>query len=139
MAATLHHPFANTPVPLVALSPDEAIAFDSDVLTEFCAKNGDESEDMIADILFRIEERLVLAEWQVIEDEQAGLRRSAEELVSLAGQIGMLTLERAATAVVDCLHTRNYMALPGCAARLARLASHGKLSDWALEGGGTVA
>lgn len=127
-----------TPPNVVAIAPEEAVVFDPDTLGDFCSRHGVMAEDQIAQILYQIEERLLLASWQVDSGEWRGLSRSADLLYELAGDLGMVTLLRAAGAVRDCLARDDTHALPACAARLVRLSEYGKLSEWDLQGGGAA-
>ncbi|UWQ22170.1 hypothetical protein [Jannaschia sp. W003] len=121
--------------PLLPLAPSEPVRFDAAVLARFCRREGANAETAIGDLLVQIEERLVLAAWQGGQGEWEGLGRSAGALERMGARIGMTTLVRAAAAVRDCLHGNDPVALPACAARLARLGEGGRLEHWRLERG----
>ena len=123
----------------IALEHHEEVEFDPAVLEALCDAHGHFAEEVIAGALFRIEERLLLASWQVENGERGGLRRTTEELARLGREIGMTTLVHAARAVLDGLSRTvpgeaHDPALSACLARLVRLGRPGTLTR-ARDGG----
>ncbi|KIT16991.1 hypothetical protein [Jannaschia aquimarina] len=121
-----------------SLLPREPMQIDTRRLRAVCDAHGAAAEETIAAALFRIEERLILASWQIEKFELGGLRRTATELVDLSGELGLVSLEQAAGAVIEVLDrpdpAQEETTLAAVAARLARMGQAGSLGHWDLTG-----
>lgn len=119
---------------VAALHPRETITFDPARLTEVCDAHGTGAESYIAVILDGVEAQIALAASRA--GEPGALGRICREIVGLSQEIGMLTMEQAARAVLDCLATGDdHAARAACLQRLLRLGTSGG-GGWEMTRGG---
>lgn len=112
-----------------ALRPVEAMTFDHERLAAICDERAEGAEAFLAGVLTEIEALVRTARHQ--QGDPRGLARSCRRIVELTHAIGMLTMERAARAVVDCVARADAGALPACHDRLMRLSDPRAPRAWA--------
>lgn len=117
---------------LINMTHSEVVEFDHDVLADLCQRYGTGTEAVIADVLAQIEDLLVLATLQINADQRAGLTRTCGDLIALASAIGMRTLTRATSAVLECLTRNEDAALHACAHRMLRLGKPEAIDQWTV-------
>jgi hypothetical protein len=113
----------------------ETLEFDEDVLTRLCARHGEDAEHQLAELLREVEDGLALVSVQLRLKSRSGLLRTATDLVVMARTIGLLTLERAAIAVLRSAELGDDVAFAACTNRLAALWQPDTFGQWKLHGG----
>jgi hypothetical protein len=110
----------------------EPVEVDADRLEGFCRKRGEDAEVQVADLLAELDHAVSLCRWEYTEGDPTGVARAAAIIHELASELGMVTLERAAIHVLDCLHREDTVSLSACAARLFRVSDSLERSEWIL-------
>ncbi|WP_281826579.1 hypothetical protein [Jannaschia rubra] len=117
---------------IATLHPQETMTFDRARLAAVCDSHGHRAETFIAFVLTEIETLVPTLRAQVAARDGDGLRRSCTDVNMLAASIGMVTMDRASRAVLDCLDRGDATAAMACAARLVRLGRPGTPDGWAM-------
>jgi hypothetical protein len=130
-----------TPIPeapprraaIIDFAPIEPIEIDLGRVEILLRTRGPDAEIEVADMLGQVRRFYGLCRWEATEGERIGLARAAEQLRALAALLGLVSLERAAAGVLDCVTRFDDRALPACTARLLRLGDASERAGWPLE------
>ena len=123
---------------VASLRPQERMTFDQVRLAAICDRHGDRAEAFLTTVLTDIETKTRYTDR--VRDDAAALRGVCAEICSLAGMIGMMTMEQAARGVLDGLSRSDGNAAAACLARMSRLAQAESDAGWTLhDGPGTMA
>ncbi|SFJ78842.1 hypothetical protein SAMN04488095_3656 [Jannaschia pohangensis] len=121
------------PQTLLALMTPERVVFDHIKLASICDAHGHRAEARLATFLTDIEAKIDQA--RHLSAEPGGLRRTCEDIVKLADNIGMLSVEYAARGVLDGLAAGDAHATAACLHRLVRLSKSSPADAWSLQEG----
>jgi hypothetical protein len=117
---------------VAALRHAEPVEVDADRLDGFCRRRGADAEAQIADHLGQLDRAVADCEWEYGRGEPTGVARSAAMVHEISAELGMVTLERAALNLLDCLAREDPVGLAACAARLFRVSDACERSEWTL-------
>jgi len=115
------------------LTTHEHVIFDHVKLAAICDAYGHRAEARLANFLGDIQDKIELA--RQLANEPGGLRRTCLDIVMLAENIGMLSVEYAARGVLDGLACGNAHTTSACLNRLARLSRPTPAEEWSFQEG----
>lgn len=118
---------------ITSLAMEEPARFDPERLEDLCRKIGEvRAEAEVALALHRISESLPQLRGLLEHDERSFLRE-VDQLARDAELIGMSTLSRVATSVLESLSRADHVALGATLARLERVGDRSIHAVWDLE------
>lgn len=115
---------------IATLRPTETVTFDHGKLARLCDRMGAQAEGFIAGVLADVE--TLVDAIGLDRKDAARLSQHCTELAHYADLIGMITLVRAAKAVMGCIDGDDTRATAACIDRLIRLGRPQDTANWAM-------